>query len=132
MDKDLSFLTEKQKTAYILRHQGKKFREISTEMNISISSARQHVSKAEKMIKEHECHINYINEKNKISLNINVSFEELKLIIQGLYELSFNMKKNIDNDISSYWKEKLPYEYTVTEKLLNRVQTIYNNIQTSN
>ena len=123
MDKDISFLTEKQKTAYILRSCGMKFSEISKLMKISENSARQHFLIAEKKIKEYE-NSNGIKEKDLMPLTIDINLGELKVIISGLKNLKLFMWKNLIRKFKSLWNEELPYVYTVAEKLLERLQDI--------
>ena len=131
MDKDLSFLTEKQRTAYILRHQGKIFKEIGEYLNTSTDSARKYYARAERRIREYEQY-NDIKEKNNMPLEINITYGELKLIIRALIELISYMDKNIKHNVKSDWMGSRPYEYTIIKKLLERIELIYNDIQEKN
>lgn len=66
MDKDLSFLSERQRTVYEARISGKTFRQIGNDLGISGSMARSHFLKAERRIREHT---EYLDKKEKRVLN---------------------------------------------------------------
>lgn len=123
MDRDISFLTEKQQIVYTLRTHGMKYSEIGKLMKISAPVARQHYLSAEKRIGKYEKH-NGINEKNLTPLTIDINLGELKLIISGLMKLKLFMWKNLVRSEKSYSLEEFPSEYKVTEELLERLQYI--------
>lgn len=122
MNKDLSFLTDKQRTAYILRQKGKKYREVAADMNITEGTARQHYISAERRIREYERY-NDAKNRNKIPLHLDITLGELKLIIIALNKLKFSTERSINHNIKSDWQGKLPYEYTILEDLLKQLQT---------
>lgn len=128
MNKDLSFLTDKQRRAYILRQKGKKYREIAAAMNITEGTARQHFISAERRVREYEQY-NDAKNKNKTPLHLDITLGELKLVIIALNKLKFSTERSINHNIKSDWQGKLPYEYTILEDLLKQLQTIYTKAQ---
>lgn len=128
MNKDLSFLTDKQRRAYILRQKGKKYREIAAAMNITEGTARQHFISAERRVREYEQY-NDVKNKNKTPLHLDITLGELKLVIIALNKLKFSTERSINHNIKSDWQGKLPYEYTILEDLLKQLQTIYTKAQ---
>lgn len=100
-----------------------KFSEISKLMKISENSARQHFLIAEKKINKYE-NSNGIKEKDLMPLTIDINLGELKVIISGLKNLKLFIWENLIRKFKSHWNEELPYEYTIAEKLLERLQDI--------
>ena len=126
MEKDLSFLTEKQKIAYTLKTKGMKYKEIAELMHVSYNMARQHYLNDERRIREYENYIS-IQEKNLLPVTIDINLGELKLIIRALMDLTMSMTNKIHYNVKSNWFEKLPYEYTVAEELLKHLHEIRRN-----
>lgn len=127
MDKNLSFLSEKQKTAYLLRKQGKKFKEISAEMNVSYATAREHYLLAEKRISEYK-HFDEVQKKNNIPLSIDINLIELKYIMRALLELVSYWDSNSTYNIKSNRLRKYPNEYEIVKNLFERLQIIHQNV----
>ena len=125
MEKDLSFLTEKQKTVYLLKQEGKTYKAIAKELNISYNGAREHFLLAERRIRSHEKYLNSIKAESKKYIDINLNIVELKFIIGGLSDLSSKIENSIMHRVG--WMEKLPYKYIVVNSLLKRLQLTYCN-----
>lgn len=125
MEKDLSFLTEKQRTVYLLKQEGKTYKAIAKELNISYNGVRNHYLLAERRIRAHNEYINAIQSRSKKYIDVNMNIVELRLIIHALMDRNMSMLDKIHYSVKSSWFEKLPYEYTVIENLLERLNKIY-------
>lgn len=127
MEKNLSFLTKKQRKAYMLKQEGNTFQKIAEIMNTSTNLAQKYVLMAEKRIIKYN-RFNAIKEKYKIPLQLDINSEELKLIIRALIDLYFVVEADLNHNIKSDWNEQFQYEYDVIIGLLDRIYLINDNI----
>lgn len=118
--KDLSCLTEKQRTAYELREQGLTFKAIGEEMGITQTAARNHVHNAERRFREYTAY-HRIEQRNLEPLPIDLTRGEVKIILSALQLLERDMMKNAVYNVKSDWRGRLPYEALVASGLYRKV-----------
>lgn len=118
--KDLSCLTEKQRTAYELREQGLTFKAIGEEMGITQTAARNHVHNADRRFREYTAY-HRIEQRNLEPLPIDLTRGEVKIILSALQLLERDMMKNAVYNVKSDWRGRLPYEALVASGLYRKV-----------
>lgn len=117
---DLSILTEKQRTAYLIRKQGLTYKQIAEKMGGTANTAAQHVRNAERKLRESQRY-QRIRQQNRMPMTFPLSREDLLLIEAGL-DLLEDMRKGIVSCADSGWESRLPYQPQLAEALHKRVK----------
>ena len=120
MHDDLSFLSEKQRTAYQLRQAGMYYKKIGETMGISINGARGLVLLAQRKIREHE-RLQQVMAENSRPVDFALTRGELKILKCGL--LVAQRRKACRNTM---WDEEVPLEEDQIQALLDRINTTLN------
>lgn len=118
--KDLSCLTEKQRTAYELREQGLTFKAIGEEMGITQTAARNHVHNAERRFREYTAY-HRIEQRNLEPLPFDLTRGEGKIILSALQLLERDMMKSAVFNVKSDWRGRLPYEAMIASDLYRKL-----------
>lgn len=108
ISKDLSCLTERQRTAYLLRKQGMTYQAIGQKMGgIGVGGVRSHVVLAERRLREYAAR-QELKEQNRQPASIELTRGELKIILIALdaYERDI-MRRTKFKDLSEL-RDKLP------------------------
>lgn len=127
-EKDLSILTERQRTAYLLRLEKKTYTQIAIKMGITTSAVGQLIHHAERRFREYEKY-NASLERNNISVDLPLTRGELIFILSGLRLLEAELEKGVAKGLSYDWKGRLPYEHGCVETLSRRIQsTLYGKV----
>ena len=121
----LTFLTERQRTAYLLRAEDMTYRRIGQEMGITASTAREHVRNAERRIREYTRYQNYL-ERDRQRVDVLLTRGDLREILQGLQllkcELGQEARKNHKADWK--WKEELTDRYQMVSDLMEKIDMV--------
>lgn len=120
-EKNLSILTERQRTAYLLRLEKKTYKQIADEMGITTSAAGQLIHYAERRFRQYEKY-NAALERNNVSVDFPVTRGELIFMLSGLRLLEAELEKGAVKGLSYDWKGRLPYEHGCVKELSNRIQ----------
>lgn len=129
MEQDFSFLTERQRMAYLLRQQGWTYKKIAIEMGITSNVARQNVLAAERRIREFE-EYHAIQQRRDLPIEFSLTRRELEEIIYALSLLEQKLlSKSGGSNVRRDWKGYLPYRAQVVDALYLRAQkTLYGRI----
>lgn len=124
LEKDLSILTDEQRTAYQLRQQGLSFKEIGARMNTSASLATRRVRGAERRFREFEWYHDK-QRRNDQPVDFPLTRGELEAIVSGLTLLERDMIQKIGGiGVRKDWRGHLSYEAQVVDNLLRRAQLL--------
>lgn len=119
---DLSFLTERQRTAYILKEQGLSNKQIGESMNTSVSAVAHLLQAAKSKIEKYEIHCR-LKEKSAQPIDFPLTRGELDMMISALLVFEKNIvKKRGGHYCSLDVKNYLPYDIERLSELCERAQ----------
>lgn len=119
---DLSMLTERQQTAYMLKESGMKVKQIAEEMGITDNAVRRHLKQGERRFRQDEA-VKKMREENAVPVDFPLTRADLLVILSGLQSYTAEMMKRITKNSKSDWAGKLPPEYSLAEDLIARIET---------
>lgn len=121
---DLSILTEKQKSAYLLHRQGLTLQEIGNQMGTSASTARYHLKGADLRLREVARYEARLAQRLE-QVDFPLTRVELELIGDGLELLFQDFRKAAARGANSHqWQHRIAPETKVVEALLRRIDSI--------
>lgn len=122
MEQDLSILTERQKTAFLLRQQGLTYEKIGRQMGISPAAAGRNVKLAERRFREYQrYHDGRL--RNTVPVEFPLTRGELRRILEGLEILDADLANKAGAwNIRVDWMGRLPYEAQLVGDLMERAQ----------
>lgn len=121
VEKDLSILTERQRTAYSLWVQRRNYSQVGREMEITPEAVRQLIKGAERRFREYK-EYNDAQLENNVAVDFALTRGDLKLALQGLRLLEAELEKGLPKGLSNDWKGRLPYKYQRITALSKRIQ----------
>lgn len=128
MEQNLSILTEKQKTAYLLRQEGLTYKAVAEKMGISSSAASQHIKTAERRFREYE-HLQAREKWKKEEVSIEITRIELEAVIWCLKWIEDRLTQRGGPHKNPDWREQLPFAIEPVNELFYKVQeAIYGHI----
>lgn len=120
--RDLSILTERQQTAYMLKESGMKVKQIAEEMGITENAVRRHLQQVERRFQQFDA-AQKMREENNVPVEFPLTRADLLVILSGLQSYTAEMMNRITKNSKSDWVGKLPPEYLLAEDLLARIET---------
>ena len=118
----LSILTERQRTARLLREQGLSYRKIAAQMDITAPAVRQLLVSAERRFQEFE---EYHREqaRNDLSIDFPLTRGELGEIVSGLLLLEQERIRQVGGmSVKRDFLSRLPYRSRIVSALLRRAR----------
>lgn len=120
MGNDLSCLTQRQREAYDLRQKGLTFKKIAEKMGITESGAHSLIISANRRLKKRDAYHQDLL-KNNQPVAFPLTRGELKIIVEGLQGLAFELsKKHKCRNVKTHMEDNLPYEAQIVESLIER------------
>lgn len=119
--RDLSMLTERQQTAYMLKESGMKVKQIAEEMGITENAVRRHLQQVERRFQQFDA-AQKMREENNVPVEFPLTRADLLVILSGLQSYTAEMMNRITKNSKSDWVGKLPPEYLLAEDLLARIE----------
>lgn len=123
MEKELSILTEKQREAYLLRKEGKTYREIAEKLGCTPSAVRCRIHDAQTRLRQYEQY-HAEQEQNNEPADFTLTNGELKAIVTALELLEMRMESKAGSGKLQVqdWRGRLPYEAKIVHDLLKRAR----------
>ena len=121
MEGNFDFLTERQKESYSRRQAGMTYTAIAAELGITPNAVRTHCVNAERRIREYQQYQKVI-ERDSVPVDLVLNRGELELIIEGLDKLVLSYEIQVQRNIKTDWRGRLPYIYHVVTKLNERAK----------
>ena len=123
----LTFLTERQKTAYLLHAENMTYNCIGEEMGITASTAREHVRAAERRIREYVRYQKRL-ERDKQRIELILTRGNLWEIREGLQLLKCELSRQTRKTYKTDWmrKEELRFRYRMVSELAEKINAVLN------
>lgn len=123
--RDLSILTDRQRTAYLFRRQKMTYKKIGEEMGITTNAASELVRHAERRFREYDRY-NDAKLRNNVLVDFPMTRGELIFVLSALRLLETDLQKGVLVQPKSDWVGRLPYAYNLVKALDERLQiTLY-------
>lgn len=124
-ERDMSILTDRQRTAYLLRLQKMTYKKIGERMGITPNAVSELIHHAERRFREYDRY-NDARQRNNVIVDFPMTRGELLFTLSALRLLEAELEKGIQYRPSSDWAGRLPYEHSVVRSLEERLQlTLY-------
>lgn len=121
-EEELSILTERQRTVYMLHQRGQTFQQIGDELGITRNAAWEHMRQAQRRIKEY---VRYQGQRadDTCPADFPLTRGELKAIISALSLLEIELERN-DTRLRRRedWRGHIPYTCRLVSGLYKRAQ----------
>lgn len=121
MEENLSILTEKQKTAYLLRQEGMTYKAIAEKMGVTSDTASQHVKTAERRFREYE-RLQAQERWGKEEVSITITRIELEAVMWSLKWIEDKMIRHGGTHKNPAWREQLPFAVEPVNELFYKTQ----------